>query len=173
MSRPSAIFGILEIADASGGQIDTRIRLQKEAFLLACLQRGGFSSHDFEYHHYGPYSRSVSDALRFAVEVGYLEETLHSNDDQPSSVRYSYELTEAGRAIVKEAAVLDGHCRDLVKYLSYQPWRALELASTVKFLEDREGFLDRELAFNEAVRLKPATADYRVQASTVLKAVEA
>jgi uncharacterized protein YwgA len=173
MSRPSAIQGILEIAAASGGQIDTRIRLQKEAFLLACLQRGGFSALDFEYHHYGPYSRSVSDALRFAVAVGYLNETPHPFDEHMSGIRYSYDLTDAGRQFVQQSETLDQRGRELVEFLSGQHWRALELASTVKFLEAREGFHNRNEAFSEAIRLKPATANYQSQAQAVLHTLDA
>lgn len=171
MSRPSAILGILKIAAASGGEIDTRIRLQKEAYLLAVCRLGRFDASDFEYHHYGPYSRAVSDALRFAVSAGYLDETAEYIDDNQSSIKYSYNITPLGRDLLGQVNYFEPEIEDLIGYLSRQPWRSLELAATVRFLEDREGIEDREVALAEAIRLKPATKGFQTQARAVLQRV--
>lgn len=56
----------------SGGEIVGRIRLQKTFYLLE--QLGMKSGVPFEYHHYGPYSEPVSDAVTDAKFWGHLEE---------------------------------------------------------------------------------------------------
>ncbi|MND72376.1 hypothetical protein D3C80_639240 [compost metagenome] len=169
MARSSAVSGILKIVKIAG-ELDTRIRLQKEAFLLAVAQDSSFSVDDFDYHHYGPYSRVVSDSLRYAVAVGLVHEHAHSFDESGEHVRYSYSLTEQGASIIdqEDLTVADS---DLIQEFNRHHWRSLELAATVKFLEVREGFNDRDAAMREALRLKPATKPYVDDAKKVLSFV--
>ena len=66
---------VAEIVRDAGGQIVGRTRLQKVAYLLELTGQGeGF---DFEYRHYGPYSESLSDAVRVASAFGLIEEEEH------------------------------------------------------------------------------------------------
>lgn len=61
-----------EIIRDAGGLIVGRTRLQKIAYLLEVTGQGeGF---DFEYRHYGPYSESLSDAVRVASAFGLIDE---------------------------------------------------------------------------------------------------
>ncbi|WP_157944573.1 hypothetical protein [Mangrovicella endophytica] len=171
--KASLVLGILKILDASDGQIDTRIRLQKEAFLLAAQRLPYFNLLDFEYHHYGPYSRSLSDALSFAVSTGLVEEVAHlAEDNLGSPIRYSYNLLEDGRKFLEDGGEDDHVLRDFVEFMRFKPWRSLELASTVRFLQLREGWNDYAAAFEEALRLKPATASYASQAQEVISKME-
>lgn len=59
----------------SGGQLVGRIRMQKVVYLLDQLGMG--SDTDFEYHHYGPYSEEVSDAVTDAKFWGKLSEVVN------------------------------------------------------------------------------------------------
>lgn len=169
MARSSAVSGILKIVKIAG-ELDTRIRLQKEAFLLAVAKDVFFSVDDFDYHHYGPYSRVVSDSLRYAVAVGLVDEQAHSFDESGENVRYSYSLTDEGALIVEQEDLVSENSY-LIEELNKHHWRSLELAATIKFLEIREGFIDREAAISEALRLKPATKQYVDDAKKVLNFV--
>lgn len=60
----------------SGGEIVGRIRLQKTLYLLDQLGMG--SGVAFEYHHYGPYSEPISDAVTDAKFWGHLKEIVNS-----------------------------------------------------------------------------------------------
>lgn len=167
MSRPKTLLGIMRIISAAGGELDTRIRLQKEAFLLAVSGSSFFDATDFDYHHYGPYSRTVSDALRFAVAQNWLDERAHYFDDQ-TNARYSYHLTDAGRKFLEESPDFNEEEVRAVRFMTRKAWRSLELAATVRFLEVKEGFVDRHSALEEAMRLKPATITYKNEAKDVL-----
>ena len=66
---------VAEIVRDAGGQIVGRTRLQKIAYLLELTGQGeGF---DFEYRHYGPYSESLTDAVRVASAFGLIDEEEH------------------------------------------------------------------------------------------------
>ena len=58
----------------SGGELVGRIRMQKVVYLLD--QLGMRSGATFEYHHYGPYSEAVSDAVTDAKFWGHLTEVV-------------------------------------------------------------------------------------------------
>jgi uncharacterized protein YwgA len=63
------------VVRAAGGRVVGRTRLQKVAYLL---QLAGFGrAFDFEYHHYGPYSDDLADALRTARAFGLVSEEEH------------------------------------------------------------------------------------------------
>lgn len=63
---------VAEIVRDAGGQIVGRTRLQKIAYLLELTGQGeGF---EFEYRHFGPYSESLSDAVRVAGAFGLINE---------------------------------------------------------------------------------------------------
>ncbi|WP_143268081.1 hypothetical protein [Azospirillum agricola] len=61
-----------EIVRDAGGEIIGRTRLQKVAYLLDLAGFGeGFR---FEYHHYGPYSDELADAVRMAEAFDLVHE---------------------------------------------------------------------------------------------------
>lgn len=172
MSRISTVVSLLRLFRASGGKIETRIRIQKEAYLLALARLADFKATDFYYHHYGPYSRSVSDTLQFAVSSGLIEEERETQDDL-SFTKYSYNLTEKGLSFLDQVDPDSETLNKTIQYLSARHWRALELAATVKFLEGSEALENREQAFSRAIGLKPATQDFREEAQAVLQTMEA
>lgn len=167
MASIDTILGVVELVAASSGMVDSRIRLQKEAYLLSLEQIGRFRSSSFEYHHYGPYSRELSDAVRYAVIAGMIDEIREEADDG-SYVKYSYKLTSEGEKYLSDADSDWLSLRDKVAFLSGKPWRALELAATVRFLQLNDTVGDQDEAFKKAVLLKPATEKYRVEAQQVL-----
>ena len=167
MANFETMLGLLELVYSAGGELDSRIRIQKEAYLLASLAIGRFKTDSFSYHHYGPYSRDLSDALQGAVSLGLLSEKRTDGEDG-SYVKYEYAISDDGKEFVKEA---NSDLKPLVdRTLAWKKvhWRALELAATVKFLELSEGMIDRQKATDEALRLKPSTTKYLDQAKIIL-----
>lgn len=167
MANVETLLGLLELIYSAGGELDSRIRVQKEAYLLADLGIGRFKTASFSYHHYGPYSRDVSDALQTAVALGFIDE--HRTDAEDGSyVKYDYKITDAGIRYVEEVGPDLQQLTARTAEWKKVHWCALELAATVRFLEENEGFSDRSAATGEALRLKPATAKYLDQAVAVL-----
>ena len=62
------------IAAAPKGRLASRIRLQKSVYLL---DRLGFESgFEFDYHHYGPYSRELDNATADAKALKLIDERI-------------------------------------------------------------------------------------------------
>jgi uncharacterized protein len=166
MNKPNTLHGLLQLVEASEGNVDSRIRMQKEAFLLAMAGFEPISTSSFSYHHYGPFSRELSDYLQFAVSANLLREQIEpgANDGK----KYSYSLTARGSNYLKEAGSMPEDYTYLVKACKGEYWRTLELAATCLFLEHREE-IDRAQALNKALSLKPDTLSYRDSALTFLQ----
>lgn len=169
MAKLNTLQGLMELVEAAGGEIDTRIRIQKEAFLLAASNVGRFQTSLFSYYHYGPYSRDLSDALQFSVSSNLLREIREPTGD--NGYKYTYSLTDEGRRFLKERDNPSDEISKLGAAMSKYHWRALELAATVRFLEIREKASTREAAFTEALRLKPETKNYEAKAQELLEKV--
>lgn len=169
--RASALRGLLSLVAAMGGQLESRIRLQKSVYLLKMMGAEDFRATSFKYHHYGPYSRSLSDTLQDAIASGLLQENRTDYGEEQS--KYTYELTEAGRAWLEEnAAGVDPHIQDRASTFRESPWRVLELAATILFVERDDGIRDRTRAVTRAIELKPACVDHRVAAEELLKSID-
>lgn len=169
MSRIDNLIGLLRLLKASGGEIETRIRVQKEAYLIGLKFPGFFDIRDFEYHHYGPYSRSLSEALQFAVSSNLIDEKDESPSDG-SFTKYSYFITDSGTRAIDAVYSADEFVDDFADFLKTKDWRTLELASTIRFLEINE-VLGRDAAIQKALLLKPQTANKQHDALTVLDAM--
>lgn len=167
--RANPLSGLLSLVDAMGGQLENRIRLQKSVYLLKLLNATDFRSMSFRYHHFGPYSRSVSDTLQDAIVSGLLvERRVDYREDQS---KYTYELTEDGRAWLEEntASGVDPRIKTFAPTFKEAHWRVLELAATVLFVERDEHIRDRSHAMARALELKPACAEWRDEAEALLK----
>jgi len=171
MARVGTLLSLLRLLSASGGEVETRIRLQKEVYLLSLKYPNFFDAGDFEYHHYGPYSRFLSENLQYAVSSGLIEEINESPEDM-SFTKYKYVLTDFGSEAVAENPFEAEEFHGDVRRLQAENWRTLELAATVKYLESKEG-LNSEAAFAKALKLKPATAGFANEARALLLGAEA
>ena len=69
MEREEIVAALLK---ASGGQLVGRVRLQKTVYLLDRL--GLESGFDYDYHHYGPFSRDIDNAVADAEAFELVEE---------------------------------------------------------------------------------------------------
>lgn len=164
-STRNVLTGLLRLVEAGQGQIDTRIRIQKEAFILAALGYPHLPLNSFAYHHYGPFSRELSDTLQIAVSAGLLTEAQAPGAD--GGFKYSYYLTESGKNYLSEAGGEIGELKSVVDRLGREHWRALELAATSLFLSLR-GNVSEDDAFLKALELKPSTKPFANEARSLL-----
>ena len=173
MEREEIVVALLK---AAGGQLVGRVRLQKVVYLLD--QLGLESGFRYDYHHYGPFSRDLDNAVADAEAFGLVDEKFGRR--QVDGARYSiFKLTAAGFESpatidrLNEAAL--GRC---LQTFAGATVTVLELAATANWLaeeEDREewqealrrrkgpkvggGRLDRALDLLRDVGLPPAIAD--------------
>jgi len=120
---------------AANGEIVGRIRLQKIAYLLQ--QKAGSSDLFFTYHHYGPFSRELSDALDWAVMRGDIEEMPRETGfgSTYSAFHWNGPQEEAGDVAGGPAAP---ETKAVVAKLKKQPSVILELAATIHWLRVKE-----------------------------------
>jgi len=113
----------------AGGELVGRIRLQKVVYLLD--QLGMRSGAPFEYHHYGPYSEAISDAVTDAKFWGNLKEVVSSRvtDGAP----YSTFKTSNPPPVRLGSLSAEDARRYLSSFSSYSS-TVLELAATAHWL---------------------------------------
>ena len=171
MSFQSAFLprGILDLLRANDGHIDNRITIQKCAYLLQRKGAPDFATAEFAYHHYGPYSRDVSEALQELVATGLIDEHQASHEKY---VQYSYNLTEGGKRWLAAHEVDGASSFDsLYRKLATTPWRTLELATTIWFLQQEKIARDFSSAVKQALDLKPECQQYKSDAEQLLCAL--
>lgn len=156
-NEQNMLLGLLQLVSANGDRVDSRIVIQKEAYLLAHSGYMHISANSFSYHHYGPFSRELSDCLQFAVSSQLLEE--HPAPGKNDGIKYSYTLTDLGKQFLNDAGTMDEKFVKLVGACSKEKWRTLELAATTLFLQSREK-TDENAAFELALKLKPDCVPY-------------
>ncbi len=164
----SVLRGVISLVDAMGGTLDHRIRLQKAAYLFQRLGVEDFRPASFKYHHYGPYSRGLSDTIQAAVSLGLLRED-KAERGESEAVSYRYVLTDEGSAWLRENATEPDE--EMIRHaplLKGASWRALELGATALFLERDERLPDRGSAMRRAIELKPACQPFLAEADRLL-----
>jgi uncharacterized protein YwgA len=132
---------IAHLIRAAGGSIVGKVRLQKVVYLLD--QIGMNSDFEFRYHHFGPYSAALSDAVDDATIFDEVEETTRTraSDGVPYSV---YEVGDS--AVLPENAGALGDlkfddARQAIRVMNKYSATVLELAATINWLvsvEDEE-----------------------------------
>ncbi len=121
----------------SGGALVGRIRMQKVAYLLEQLGMG--AGIPFEYHHFGPYSEGVSDAVTDAKFWGNIKEVV--NFRQSDGAPYSTFKTTV--AAPDKLGQLDANvARGYLEKFSGRTSTVLELAATVHWLTSVEKVTD-------------------------------
>jgi uncharacterized protein len=144
MVKPDRVKAAEIVRDA-GGQIVGRTRLQKVAYLLELVGLGeGFN---FAYHHYGPYSEDLSQAVRLAIAFDDLDEheELANWGGRYSVYKYN---GEAGSAAADQRA-------EFTRQASTINAVELELAATAAYLKVVENSED---PWGETALLKPEKA---------------
>ncbi|MYJ72150.1 MAG: hypothetical protein F4092_10345 [Rhodospirillaceae bacterium] len=152
------------------------VRLQKVVYLLDRL--GLDSGFHYDYHHYGPFSRDLDNAVADAEAFGLVEQEFGHR--QVDGARYSiFKLTAGKGKLPKKIGQLNE--ADLKSYLqifSKANVTVLELAATANWLAEKEkrddwqealrrrkgpkvdgGRLERALALLRDIGLPPAMVD--------------
>jgi uncharacterized protein YwgA len=129
---------VAAIVSAAGGTLVGRVRLQKTAYFLD--QLGLNSGFDYEYHHYGPYSRDLDNAVLDAEAFDLVEESFERR--QSDGARYS--IFSAKKNAKKDAFGQLGQQRtaELVRKFANTNVTVLELAATIDWLWRKEGYSD-------------------------------
>jgi uncharacterized protein len=118
------------IAAAPDGRLASRIRLQKSVYLL---DRLGFESgFEFEYHHYGPYSRELDNATADAKALKLIDERIEHRLRDGAG----YSVFEAKVSPKRElhAAGDRSQSRERIALFARTNVTVLELAATVDWL---------------------------------------
>ena len=173
MEREEIVAALLK---AAGGQLVGRVRLQKTVYLLD--QLGLESGFDYDYHHHGPFSRDIDNAVADAEAFGLIEEKFGRR--QVDGARYSiFKLTDEGYELPAMIGHLDeGELQRLLQRFRDANVTVLELAATANWLVEEEkqddwqealrrrkgrkvndGRLDRALALLRDIGLPPRTVD--------------
>ncbi|MEQ1866754.1 MAG: hypothetical protein ABL996_19120 [Micropepsaceae bacterium] len=155
---------VAAIVSAAGGALTARVRLQKAAYFLEELGLG--SGFGFEYHHYGPYSRDLDNAIADAKASKLVKEAIHYRDSDGAS--YSvFEIT--GGVSPAHVGTLDRTtAAKVLARFNEANITVLELAATMHWLWKHEKRADWQ---DEAIRRKArkATAE-RVESAKALLA---
>ncbi len=134
-----------------GEEISGRKRLQKVVFLL---QRAGFPADAaFILHHYGPYSRDVSQTSDELVALGILNETA---EPCRAGKVYKYKMTKKGRELLSRT--VSPRLQEIEKFHELvNRWQEtstwhLELGSTISYFKQQSS--DWDDAVNHAREFK-------------------
>jgi uncharacterized protein YwgA len=123
---------VAAVVDAAGGTLVSRVRLQKAVYLLD--QLGLDSGFNYEYYHYGPYSRDLDIATSDARALGVVREEIHHRAGDGAS--YSeFTLLKPRSSKVEALGKLDRtRAEKLVQKFADTHVTVLELAATVDWL---------------------------------------
>lgn len=141
---------VAAVVDAAGGTLVSRVRLQKMVYLLDQLGLG--SGFEYEYHHYGPYSRDLDIATSDAKALGVLHEDVRYRASDGAS--YSVFVRPNSGSSTDQAFGNLGRARviELAHRFVNTNVTVLELAATVDWLWRYE---DCEDWWSEIGRRKP------------------
>jgi len=134
---------VTAILAATSGELVSRVRFQKTAYLLR--QLGVQCGFEYEYHHYGPYSRDLDNAIADAKAFGLVEEDFgHRQSDGAmySIFRLKPEAQEAGHAASVNG--LDEKASEVARTCANTNVTVLELAATAHWLAAVEACTDWE-----------------------------
>jgi uncharacterized protein YwgA len=120
---------IADLVQASNGQLVGRVRLQKIVYLLD--HKGLNSGAAYYYHHYGPYSEDVWDAVADAKFFEGLKEEVNPTEPMPSSI-FSLKGTRQLGSYIGNLEVSETVA--LLTKLRHVNSTVLELAATIHWL---------------------------------------
>lgn len=140
---------VLAVIAAAGGELTGKVRLQKAVYLLDQLGlRSGF---EYEYHHYGPFSRDLVNATEDAKAFKMVKEEQGQRSGDLANFSI-FKLSPGGKPKSEAFGELGpDRARELMKSLSTRDATVLELAATIHWLWKYE---HREMWRAEIVRRK-------------------
>lgn len=135
-SGPMLIFDLLALVEAHGGKVDSRVRIQKEAYLLQWAGLPIFQDAKFKLQTQGPSSRELADALHEAVNAGYLSEmTARNPENTDIIITHHYELTSKAKQEHSSFQETSDSSKKYISRLNTAPRDVLALTATALFLQ--------------------------------------
>jgi uncharacterized protein YwgA len=153
---------VADLVLLAGGKLTGRVRLQKIMYLLD--NKGLESGAAYFYHHYGPYSEDLWDAVSDAKFFeGLHEEVVSSDCWTPYSV---FELTEKRTPPYRVGRMPAGEAREYLEKLKNVNSTVLELASTIHWL----AFVEKVPDWKSEIEVRKAgkTSQGRLEKALVL-----
>ena len=124
---------LASVIASADGEIVGRVRLQKMIFLLQ--QQKFICDVPFRYHHYGPFSRKVDQAIDKAKALGIIKEELKQRSGDGADYSVFHSNFKAHQSGPFEDKVLFKNMLDIMKKHSST---VLELAATIYWLQHFE-----------------------------------
>lgn len=121
---------VAAVVAAAGGRLTSRVRLQKSVYLLD--QIGLESGFDYAYHHYGPYSRDLDNAIADAKAFDLLEEDYGRRQSDGAS--YSIFATKGEAKPEVFAHLSPKRASETMRLFAETNVTILELAATIDWL---------------------------------------
>ena len=128
---------VAALVKAAGGELVGRVRLQKIAYLLQQLDVEEAAGLEWDYHHFGPYSREVESDIIFAN----LYDVVREERRPRASDGALYSVFRLGDKAGK-AAEPSEQMKRLVQRLKNENSVILELAATAHWLSEVEKVKD-------------------------------
>lgn len=143
---------VAAVVAAAGGELIGRVRLQKTAYLLDRL--GLNSGFEYEYHHYGPYSRDLDNATLDAKAFELVEERFERR--RSDGAMYSIFASKGDPRDEAYGDLGRERAGELVKAFAQTNVTVLELAATVDWLWREEGCADwrSEITVRKGVKVQ-------------------
>lgn len=160
-----SVFEVAEVIRRLG-KVNGRVRLQKIVYLLQ--QMGCPFREDFEYGHYGPFSRTLANELDLLKRDGLVKEKEQQTE---YGLLYAYELTNELENLLCDAPGIHGLTNtdidSTLALLKGKDVRVLEVASSRLFLS-KNGLSGEKL--NQALeQWKPGLRKYFSDGASLLQ----
>jgi uncharacterized protein YwgA len=153
------------LVSAAGGQIVGRVRLQKLIYPLDQIGLG--SDFRFTYHHYGPYSEEVAEAIANAI---ILDKSLREEKRTRASDGASYSVFLLGENAPPSSdrlgALQFGQVKKFIAEMQSRSATVLEVAATIHWLRAFEHVDDWRLELD--VRKGAKARDGRLEQAEAL-----
>ena len=157
IEREDIVTAVLAAAD---GPLTSRVRLQKVVYLLD--QLGLNSRFDYDYWHYGPYSRDLDNATADAKAFDLVKETFeHRKSD---GAMYSIFTSKGAAKPEAYGKLAPRKVKELVQVFVKTNVTVLELAATVDWLWRYEKRKDwqSEITRRKALKVRAGRLDEAV-----------
>lgn len=131
---------VAAVVAAAGGALTSRIRFQKTVYLLDRL--GLDSGFDYDYYHYGPYSRDLDNAAADAKAFDLVDEDFAyrvSDGARYSIFRLKHNVQPKARAY---GGLGEKKAREFARRFAQTNVTILELAATIDWLWREEKISD-------------------------------
>ena len=157
---------IKSVIALNGGVMTGKTRLQKTFFFLE--SKGGKLGLDFDYHHYGPYSETLSAVLSFAGE-----DDITAREKKAGNAMPCFEFSVQGDHQAKNVGALSsGKVREILKTLAdFSSWE-LELAATIHYFQEAEMSLEEAVEETKQRKTVKASPERLVKARELLSKLQ-